>query len=642
MRIRDLSRSAVTTLVLSLVPTLAPAQSLPPAAPPPSIFQPRQPDQTWVRIAAFTDAPLAGATVRITDLYGRVLFHKRDATNIQGVYPALVTDLPREFRVIVISGREQDERAFKLSADVRNFDPVHGIVFVNPATTMVSRLIERFPRLELDQAQALVRRLLRMPADASLGAALREGVQYHPRYFSETAFVNLSNQRGGIDSLINRLVTEAEARRQTALFAPNPNLLGGVTTFIARNLVSGALSWAGGQGAGWVARSAGLTTPGATAAAVANLQAGLNDLQSSVADLKDQLMQLQNDLSAQLTQTQYNSIAVLALPLAAQVDGVSSDLTFYAVDCPPLPEGVAPGPPDAYCTNQSQTIKAELNDVTINHSFETLATYLQDNPAASFKGMLHLLSQALGQSVRFFRPADSNKIQTLFDYFDAAETQAAALKVELQHLNGAPSPTGGGSAGLLSFLGDINANPATQGVFGNTHDASLRLIWPPVPVGTVINTKDRTMWSTGFPDTSSCLFYDDNIKVPPPRVWDYTPILSPVSLFGLGGWLSPTQTQAQNLISGWTGANPTTWLKQQTQAVAPDSPVSPGFGIVPNNPGFGPQVICPIGVVWTSTPNSGKYFLLNVYSGTFSTQGAIGFTFLLRNLASGEQYFWYP
>ena len=359
MRIRDLSRSAVTTLVLSLVPTLAPAQSLPPAAPPPSIFQPRQPDQTWVRIAAFTDAPLAGATVRITDLYGRVLFHKRDATNIQGVYPALVTDLPREFRVIVISGREQDERAFKLSADVRNFDPVHGIVFVNPATTMVSRLIERFPRLELDQAQALVRRLLRMPADASLGAALREGVQYHPRYFSETAFVNLSNQRGGIDSLINRLVTEAEARRQTALFAPNPNLLGGVTTFIARNLVSGALSWAGGQGAGWVARSAGLTTPGATAAAVANLQAGLNDLQSSVADLKDQLTQLQNDLSAQLTQTQYNSIAVLALPLA--VSGrrrLQRPDLLRCDDCPPLPEGVAPGPPDVYCTNQRDTIKS--------------------------------------------------------------------------------------------------------------------------------------------------------------------------------------------------------------------------------------------------------------------------------------------
>ena len=55
----------------------------------------------------------------------------------------------------------------------------------------------------------------------------------------------------------------------------------GIAKFIATNLAAGALEWVEGQGLGWVAQSAGLTTPGATAAQVMQLQQSLDSLQSS-------------------------------------------------------------------------------------------------------------------------------------------------------------------------------------------------------------------------------------------------------------------------------------------------------------------------------------------------------------------------
>ncbi|MBV9304857.1 MAG: hypothetical protein JOZ45_01880 [Acidobacteriaceae bacterium] len=82
---------------------------------------------------------------------------------------------------------------------------------------------------------------------------------------------------------------------------------------------------------------------------------------------------------------------------------------------------------------QRQMQFTKLNDVTIQQAYVTMEGYVGDNPTIGFKGMLHLYSLWLAQSKAFFRPADSTDMQNLYDYWDAALTQAANLKIELLH-----------------------------------------------------------------------------------------------------------------------------------------------------------------------------------------------------------------
>jgi hypothetical protein len=83
-------------------------------------------------------------------------------------------------------------------------------VYVNPVTTMVTGVLLRRPEFSLQQAQARVRRFLAMPANASLGAALRETQRFHSAYFSESAFLIQANAHGGElyfeEDLVNQML----------------------------------------------------------------------------------------------------------------------------------------------------------------------------------------------------------------------------------------------------------------------------------------------------------------------------------------------------------------------------------------------------------------------------------------------------
>jgi hypothetical protein len=91
--------------------------------------------------------------------------------------------------------------------------------------------------------------------------------------------------------------------------------------------------------------------------------------------------------------------------------------------------------------------------------------------------MIHLFSQSAGQSVRFFQPADSTRVQNMFDYWEAVETQAANLKVELWHLNDAQNNPGGKKQ-LTDFLGNPELKPPTTGTFQATNADELQLMFP--------------------------------------------------------------------------------------------------------------------------------------------------------------------
>lgn len=639
---------------------------------------------SWIRISAFTDQPLAGADVAIFGTDGQLLFEQLNATNDRGIYPAKLTNMPRNFRVVVARDSNgqvnlsdlRSRGTVVLSADVRNYNPESDVVYVNPVTTIVTGVLLRHPEFNLEQAQARVRRFLGMPVNASLGAALRESPLFHPAYFSESGFLKQAKEHGGlviyVENLLNQMLSNSgavhtfpstvlQSGTDGVVLQSSARLLGGVSgieSFIAKGLINGALSYGGGQGVGWVMQAAGLSEPGATADQIMQLQQSLDALQSSVDQLKQQQDLATQQILAELTKTQYNTISTQAIALASDVNTVEKNLDFYVQGCPPLPGTgtmVSTGDePDGWCANQRAIVLSQLTDIQINGSFERLAVWLEDTQSVSFHGMIHLFSQAAGQSVRFFRPADSTRVQNMFDYWDSVETQAANLKVELYHLNcdqDCIQKNPGAKAQITDFLG--NPDLGTTGTFQATNAAEQKLMKPPVPIDTVINTKDRTMWLTSYP---SILTYNACYGAPPAGGAANYPITQYYPLHPPQTFLSPTLDQANALIYGWTGSSPNQWLIDQSKAVAPDSPVSAGFpNIVAATPPSG--ITCTAyPTIWTQTRNGtaniygvtyAQYYIVNLGAGPnpAASWGATRYPnweFLVRTLDAGEQYYWYP
>ena len=91
-----------------------------------------------------------------------------------------------------------------------------------------------------------------------------------------------------------------------------------------------------GEGFGWVLKSAGVSTPGATQAEIEKLQTSLADLQSSVEALSNQLAVLDRAVLGKLTKLQYTQIAVPALAPVVSSDRRGANAELLAQGCPPL------------------------------------------------------------------------------------------------------------------------------------------------------------------------------------------------------------------------------------------------------------------------------------------------------------------
>jgi hypothetical protein len=607
------------------------------------------PGYSWLQISAFTSVPLAGADIAVYDSYGNALFRQDDATNEQGVFPAHIKNLPRDFRVTVtLDGDESADPdmgamgRFTLSADVRDFDPAYGVVYVDPATTLVSQLLGREPRLSLHQARTIVRRYLVLPRNADLGSALRQGQHYQSPYFLESAFVTQARQKGGMEPFLNCLMKEmlSPPYRVHAFTAPTAAAAGPVAIFIGKHLASAAFHFAAGEGFGWAMAQAGLVTPGATPEQIEQLQKSLADLQSSVDNLNRQLDALTAEVRAKLTETQYQQIVVPALALASNVNAVERNLSFFAQGCPPLVEEASADSTHIfgkYCKEQKETIRTQLNDVRIDDAFGTLSIYLLDKKAIGFKGMIHLYSQSLGEALPFFRPADSTRMQDMFDYWISVQTQAANLHVERLHLIGAQKNPGG-RADLIHYLGDPEKKPPTLGIFQNTLAAEGKLMFPAVPGGTVIDTRSRRMWLTAYPKNTSlpnCRFTHLPIGIPPGASY----FVGSWTHNGLY-WHTPTSDEAKELIKGWTGTSPNAWLTKETQAVAPGLPESRGFAnlIALNGNGCTESPS-----IFIKNPGNFNLRLMDLRSGAIRDHKRTewDWLFMTRPLNAEEQYYWY-
>jgi hypothetical protein len=618
-----------------------------------------------VRISVFLNVPIAGADIAVYDVKGKRIFERKDATNDRGVYTAIVARLPKDFRVTAASdgSRLQDAALrtagrFTLTADVRNYGSDFDIVYINPVTTLAADVADKVSGHDLTRAQNLVRHYLALPPNASLGAAMRQGPYYRSPYFSETVFLAQAAQHGGVDRFLNDLTPQAlrpsSPSRRFSDGRKSPVL---VAKFIGTNLAAGAISWLGGQGIGWALSSGQKPEPGATKKDIEQLQEKLADLQSSVDNLSSQLRTLSDDLMAELTTINYTQYVVPALTLSARVDGVEGNVAYYADECPPIPDDAdgssLQSKPKVDCPAELEWTMRQLNESEIHSSFEVFASYMQPNGAAGSMGMVRLYSRSLAAKVRFYRPADSTKMQQMFDYWYSVQIQSANLRVESLHLRNRQN-TVSGRKELQDFLGDENAVPPKSGKLQSTLEAEQKLMYPAVPENTVINTRDKTMWLV-----APLIIRNDPYEGPPRQriecgppptgsIWNQ--VTGPVKIDGFD-WQLPTKAQAAALLDGWTGSSANAWLTEKTRADDHDSPKSLGFPDYLVNR----LVVCQFTYrrerAWTrELVGNGNhwYYTLDLQNGTVLNDrgGQTGisefnYELLDREMKPGEQYYWY-
>ncbi len=617
--------AVLATLLLGLFgigrTATAQAQSIESATSTPAASRGQGNGKVWLRIMAFTDAPVAGADVRVSvhGSQGRPLVDVHAATNKYGVFPVQVRSQPSFFRVEISGGTTNGNPFFgHLSADVVLTDPAHQILVVNPVTTLVSRVLDERPNLKLDGAEARVRTFLTLPANYHLGLALRQGSHYTSRFFSAVAVLTEARDAGGLDAFAHLLLQELLAS-PTATHSFRPPPLGSTTTYcstqtgcvkgntstapllgsttstatsvVETGLEAGVLDYAGANNVanltGWAMSLTGL--PGGSSSDIDALVNALVELQSEIEDLSSQVAQLTNLVKTTATAEELNTIVTPASALAANVNGVETQVAYFAEDCPPLPAGSTPTTPDEYCTSEKQNVNTELNDVTIQQAYGVMESYVADNPAAGIRGILHLSSLYLAQTRgSFFRAADSTQMQNLYNYWDSALTQAMNLYIELQHELGAQDNPGAQQM-LIDLMGNPNLNPPTTGTFQANEAVNLQLIGQAVPEGTVVSIVKGVMWGL-LPWQYYSAGNSDN------------GLLNPVyPAAGCGAWLS-SGTSNFNLYvpeswgwnNGWQeapniddwkaavslappGTDWQQWLIDQTKTTGDETPSSPGF-----------------------------------------------------------------
>jgi hypothetical protein len=287
-----------------------------------------------------------------------------------------------------------------------------------------------------------VRRFLGLPAGADLGVALREVAGFNSPYFSMVTFMSEADQHDGLHKFEASLVEEMlSSRKATHRFPPGHRFkVGGA--FIARNLVAGVVSYAGGQGAGWVMSALGIpSSTEITQTALANLQQGLNALQTSISNLSQQLDNLDAEIKRSAHETQYSDLTGQALVLTGPIDTAEDNLTQYASQCLKLDasdhfiplDQLAP-PLNTDCVNQKDTVTSQLRESAVNGAYDSIVKLVLDTNGN--RGIVHMFVLSLSEIRRFFRPADSTAVQQLSDFCTNQLTQSANLKVELMHLNG--------------------------------------------------------------------------------------------------------------------------------------------------------------------------------------------------------------
>jgi hypothetical protein len=195
-------------------------------------------------------------------------------------------------------------------------------------------------------------------------------------------------------------------------------------------------------------------------------------------------------------------------------------------------------------------IEAKLTDApqVFNHQLGTQVP-LADN-------VLKSASRAVAANHRFFGIAQSKEVESVYEYFATYQTQLAVLLTEYYHAKADTFPT----EVVVNDINKLKKQTETQ----------RTLLKTPVPVGTVLDTKEGFMWETGTNDArlQQQVNLGDLARINCDLNscgWSSTPKLTRTGLPGLpfDDWEIPHDWQLAALIHGWSGNSAAEWLNRE-------------------------------------------------------------------------------
>jgi hypothetical protein len=514
-------------------------------------------------VRVYAGAP-RGVNLSGPGLTGRPLSESDGAsareTAATGVALLAFRRLPREFTVVVAGGRAGGRAVpGALGAVIRGYRS-GTVVYVNPVTTLIAGEVATSPDRSrastLGVAQRRVYRLLGIP-----GWEDDPDLSYSDRYFDGASYLAAARFAGGIAALDQALVREARRGgqahrflqsgqiRQPAFAASGPRAsvaVVGVGALISAAFKSLA-SWAGSSLARAVGEKAGNKVLGWLLAAF-----GLDDKLPDPTVLE--VKKLVEDLGKQVTQLQGEVALAGFSTLLHQTDTTTGKIK-HAVNQVALLANMPAKDPTKRAFTQTiiDYIGANLIDAP-----EILDQHLGSNVALA-DNLLKSASRTLGKH-RFFGPADSAEVRSIYDYFASYQVQLAMLLQEYFHAK----PT---------IYSPANATANLERLRGNV-EGQAGSLKADVPANTVIETKPREMWITdpsgAFPVEvdlnylASIRYYVSAGARKESPHFETRPAMSATSLGGLPfkNWGVPKKAAFERLTADSSGSSVIDWLQK--------------------------------------------------------------------------------
>jgi hypothetical protein len=434
-------------------------------------------------------APVAGGRVQLFSGTGskrhRVpLAAPGNRTNSQGTVILRARRIPKELTVVVRGGTVDGKRfpgALKMRASRYH---ARDILTVNPVTTIIAAYRGDHPRMGAAKATKRVKRYLRIPGFHDVAVDLRRSDRYFDgdvllRRLGKVRMGELAKRivtsmnrsgRHGSEAFVKRPSRAARARtaKRTRLGLSDEE--GAGSAFIAKNLISGIVSAAGGQienaALGFVLSNFGLGGD-PTASALAAIQTQLNQISKQLADLEVSV----SAIEAQLSQDEYETLVSGADSDQSLIDGAENCLSYLLT--------LTPGDPDLKILSTGLTAYIKDKLLTIGDDLHTRLTGSGGLVQASYQATLAEARNEADPSYPFWTQADGDVPRQVLDFYAGYQAELAMFVAEYDHVQQLDAAT-------------VTANVQS---YGDDIDNEMSQLKARVPDYTVVDTNTGQVWS---------------------------------------------------------------------------------------------------------------------------------------------------
>ena len=286
---------------------------------------------------AFLDHPISGATVRIYDRSGGLLYSVSSATGADGSF-SITRPFPESFKVVINGGFIGGEAfVHEISAFIPKFDegplypsyPYH-INYpykINAVTTLLTKYMDGHPEDSYLAAKEAVKKFLSVSGSVDLEEIIYSS-EWYCYYFSHYLFMKDLEPDKAMSSFVDQLIAELE-QGKTRSYYDGGSIGSSLFQDAMAELLKGAASEVGSQGAGWI---------------LGLLNKGGNDTDSRLDEMKTELDAILNDLEqiksalAALSQElamDTNQVETYIQGLTAQ-EAITTIMTYYGPADPNL------------------------------------------------------------------------------------------------------------------------------------------------------------------------------------------------------------------------------------------------------------------------------------------------------------------